>query len=80
MKNFVIKWLEVITSIAFVLIVLAVTIAFFMTGPLERSFWGLIVGLLLGIMAGVLSTGLIFTLLSINEHLCQIQEHLSKKD
>ncbi len=74
MKNFVIKWLEAVTSVAFLLIVVGFTIIALSAGPI-----GLLIGPLVGIVVGALLTGLVFTLLSINERLGNIQELLTKK-
>jgi len=75
MKEFVVNWLETITGIGFVLIVIAATVSGAQGGPV-----GALVGLVAGFVVGIFTTGLVYTLLSINERLGNIQTLLSERN
>jgi len=66
MKSFIIKSLEIILLICFVVIVIGLGIAI----P--------VIGIIPGIIIGATFTGIGFTLISINEHLAVIRQELTK--
>ncbi|OOZ41244.1 hypothetical protein BOW53_04495 [Solemya pervernicosa gill symbiont] len=74
MKSFVVQWLETITGIAFVLIVVLGVVSGAQDGPL-----GALLGLVGGLIGGIFATGLVYTLLSINERLGNIHSLMEQQ-
>lgn len=76
MRNFAIRWLEPLTTVFFVFVVVWCAFsgfAVFSAAGLPHVA-GTVVGLLIGVVAAVISTGVIYLLISINDHLRHIRD------
>lgn len=75
MKKLVVGSLEVLTGVMFFLIVIiAMIVGYSEMAWMDRGFLGAVIGLLVGGITAIFSTGVVYLLLSINANLVAIND------